>query len=720
MKDYSKLPYHPMMEDVVNVLRKRTQNEDPMFFRLMVSYYFSKIASMMRVNVEIADTQVLPVNMYCINLSPSGSGKGHSVNIIEEEVIGTFRHEFLDKTFPQKAAENLARVATRRAIKFNTDDDDELKRVEAEFADMGELLFSFDSATSAAVKQMRNKLLLAQAGSMNLEMDEIGSNLLGNGEVLNNLLELFDVGKIKQKLIKNTRDSIRSEDLWGNTPTNMFLFGTPVKLLDGGKTEDEFYDFLEIGYARRCFFGMVHFRKTRKGQTAQDIYDIYTDTASKQLLSHLSTQLGLLADPAGFGHTLKMRKDVSLELFEYRLHCQNIADSLSQYEEIRKAEISHRYFKVAKLAAVYAYIDREVYVTSKHLEYAIAMAESSGKAFELILNRERPYAKLANYIATIGRELTQTDLIEDLPFYKGSEAQKREMLTHAIAHGYKNNIYITRHIEDGIEFLSGKMTQETDLKKIIISYSNDIVMGYSHREVPFNQLHNLVNRPNLHWVNHKLKDGYRDEAHCVPGVNLVVLDVENSISVDTAKLLLKDFKYLLHTTKRHTDKDHRFRVLLPLSHLLELDAKDFKEFMQNIFDWLPFEVDTMTGQRSRKWLTHKGEYWYNDGELLDALQFVPKTKKADERKQVYTQLRSLDNLERWFIANTAEGNRNHSLLKFAYCLIDDGLDMTSVHSRVMSLNSKLPEPLEEAEVLSTVLVSANRKFLQKGNEIDDE
>jgi hypothetical protein len=45
MKDYVNLPFHPKMEKIVDILRKKTQNEDPVFFRLMVSYFFSKMAS---------------------------------------------------------------------------------------------------------------------------------------------------------------------------------------------------------------------------------------------------------------------------------------------------------------------------------------------------------------------------------------------------------------------------------------------------------------------------------------------------------------------------------------------------------------------------------------------------------------------------------------------------------------------------------------------------
>jgi len=710
MKDYSNLPFNPGMERLVEHLMDKTQNEDPQFFRLMVSYYYCKVASMMRCNVQFAQSQTIPVNMYAINMAPSGAGKGHSIGIIEEDVIGRFRTKFLEETFPQIAERNLNRIGIKRARKNQSDEAEEVTRAQMEFEEQGELLFSFDSGTSAAVKQMRVKLLLASAGSMNFEMDEMGSNLLGNAEILTTFLELYDMGKVKQKLIKNTRESIRSEDLFGTTPTNMMLFGTPTKLLNGSKTEDEFYDFLEVGYGRRCYFAFCRRRHTKVGQTAQDIYDIYNDTASKSFLAGLSDQMAQLADPVQFGQTLKMQKDVSMALFEYKLWCQTNADEMTEFEEIAKAELAHRYFKVAKLAGAYAFIDKATYVGMDHLENAIAMAEMSGVAFSMMMKRDRPHIKLAKYLSGTEREMTHSDLVEDLPFYKGSEQFKREMVNLATAYGYKNNIIIRRDMIDGIELLSGKTLPNTNLKEIVFSASQDITTGYTTYKKPFEKMHNLIIKDNYHWITHGVRDAYRDEAHIIEGFNLVCLDVENSVSIDTAKLLLKDFKYLLHTTKRHTETDQRFRVILPISHTLSLDGDDFKEFMNNIYDWLPFDVDRQTAQRSRKWLTNNGKHWYNDGQLLDALQFIPKTKKADEHQSLLAGQTNLSNLERWFINNTANGNRNHQLLKYAYALIDTGDDLNSINLKIMDLNRKLAKPLDETEVHQTVIASANKQY----------
>src|SRR5690606_25961738 len=109
-------------------------------------------------------------------------------------------------------------------------------------------------------------------------------------------------------------------------------------------------------------------------------------------------------------------------------------------------------------------------------------------AFESILTRDRPYAKLAKYIAAVGREVTQADLVEDLPFYPKAAGPQRDLMNIAIAYGYQNNIIIKRSFNDGIEFLRGETLRITDLDQMIISYSQDWALGYQNERQPFDKL----------------------------------------------------------------------------------------------------------------------------------------------------------------------------------------------------------------------------------------
>lgn len=705
MKAVSDMQFFPLQEELVNVLIKKTQNNNPLFFRVLVAYHLSKVASMMRVDIATLDRGNIPVNTYVIALSPSGTAKGFSSNIIEEHVINRFKEVFVTNTFPAIAIQNIDRLALKRQSSVISYEE-QLEKLTKEFDSLGPLVFSFDSGTSPAVKQMRHKLLMAGAGSINLEIDEIGSNLVGNIEVLNTFLELYDVGKIKQKLIKNTADNRRSEEIDGRTPTNMLLFGTPSKLLNGSQTENEFYSMLETGYARRCLFGYTKHVKKINELTPEQVFDLLTDTSSERALMSISHKLSNLADPINFGTRVQMTKDITLKLIEYKLMCEKRAEDFRDFEEIQKAEMSHRYYKALKLAGVYAFIDSSLGIQDKHLEAAIKLVEESGESFTQILTRPRIHERVAQYLASAKTEVTQVDLMEDLPFYRGSVAQRKDIMTQAIAWGYKNNIIIKMSYSDNIEFFKGESLDNTKLSEMVCSYSTDITTGYVADKAPWEELHKLVTASGYHYTAHHFIEGYRNSEKLIPGFNLVILDVDEGVSLSTAQMLLKDYKALFATTKRHTKQKNRFRIILPISHIVKLNSANYAKFMQNVFEWLPFDVDAQTKDSARKWEAFDGEYYYQEGEILDAMLFIPETKKQEEQQKKVVDLASLNNLERWFLLNNDIGNRSNTLIRYAYVLVDSGYSIEAIRNAIYSFNAKLKIPLPEDEINSTILISA--------------
>lgn len=708
MLAYDQMGYHPTAEKLVGILRDRTQRDDSLFFRIMIGYYFSLAASLMRCSINTPDRGEIPVNMYALNLAPSGYGKTLSSNLMEEEVLLRFRTQFLEYTFPLMAEANLPKLALKRANRKATDPDEELVRVTKEFESSGEMVFSFDSGTTPAVKQMRHKLLMADAGSMNLIMDEVAANLSANQEVFATFIELYDKGLTKQKLIKNSTDNRRSEEIIGKTPANLLMFGVPSRLLDGAKTEEDLMAMLDTGYARRCFFGYVRSSSKKKVRTAEQMFTDRTNKDNDIVIADLADRLENLADIINANKKLVISKETCILLNEYQLICEAKADLMAPHQEIMRSELQNRNFKVLKLAGAYAFMDDSPEITAGHIYNAIKLAEDSGEAFAQLLSRDKPWIKLAKYIAVVGQDVTQADLAEDLPFYKGGMGHKNEMLSLAIAYGYKNNIIIKKSFSDGIEFLRGETLKETDLSKMTLAYSTDFTTDYQNEFAPFDQLHKLTQAPGMHWVSHHLNGGYRNEENCIPGFNLVVIDVDGGVSMSTAKELLKNHKFLLYTTKRHTEEEHRFRIVMPANYTLAMDAKDYKEFMSNIYTWLPFKVDDQTNQRARKWMSNTGLYEYNDGDVLDVLPFIPKTSKNEARKQLLDSQQSMDNLERWILNNSGDGNRNNMLLRYAMLLVDAGFDFENVRSKVISLNDKMADKLTEAEIMATVMITASK------------
>lgn len=711
--DLTKVKDAPVIEEIVDVLCNKTQNTDRGFYKVEVAYFLAKMASAMRASIITKDRGKVPINIYALCLASSGFGKGHSVNIIENDLIKGFKRRFLDETMPSISEDHLTAMAQDRSIRNSTTEEVEMDILNAEYKRLGAYPFTFDSGTTPAVKQLRDKLLLANCGSINLQIDEIGSNLIGSIEVLNVFLELYDQGLVKQKLTKNTQDNIRSDDRDGSIPTNMLLFGTPVKLLDGGQTEDMFYSFLEVGYARRCLFGIGKLdKKALYSMDPAQIFARLTDPSNTAIVHKWSQHFFNLADPAKFNWQMTISDQTSINLIQYKSECERLADALPEHEEIKKAELSHRYFKALKLAGALAFVDESPEVTDTHLYQAIKLAEESGDAFGSILTREKAYMKLAKYIANSKSEVTHADLTEALPFYKSGVAARNEMMSLATAWGYKNCIVIKKSLVDGIEFFKGETLQQTNLDKMILSWSNDLAYNYQPEEGPWDQLKVLFQGTGLNWCNHRFKDGHRCNTEVLPGFNMIVVDVDGTTTINTVKELFKSYRYILYTTKRHqTEGKDRFRLVFPINYVLKLSVDEYKEFMNNIFKWLPFETDECANQASKKWSSYDGgQYFQNDGEILDALKFIPGTSRNDQYKKEMAKIEDLGNLERWFATQMSEGNRNNNMFKYGMALVDSGLTFEEVSSQIKKFNKQLSNPLPEEELEKSVLVTIAKKF----------
>ena len=715
--DLSKVNHNPCLEELTNLICRKTQNTDTNFFHVEVAYFLCKIAASMRAYIDSADRGQIPVNCYAICLAQSGYSKGYSVNIMEYDILSGFRKQFMIKTFNEVAEQNILDRAAAIAVANGDPDPSEVEeKLRASYEKAGNYVFTFDSGTGPAVKQMRNKLLLAGIGAINAQIDEVGSNLLNSPEVIATFLELFDQGRIKSKLIKNTTENVRDLDLDGKTPANMLLFGTPVKLFDGGTTEDYFYSMLDTGYARRCLFGLGGEvdKKAYYSKTAEEIYEALTEPRNKEITNKWNEYFISLAQKEMVDFRIELQRPEAIKLLEYRIECEKLADSLSPYEELQKAELNHRYFKALKLAGAYAFIDKSPLITETYLLQAIKLVEESGENFLKILHREKPYMKLAKYLSNASEELTHADLTEALPFYRSP--QKSELMALATAWGYKHNIIIKRSFSDGVEFFKGDTLEETNLDSLIVSYSTDFARDYKADYAPFDQLgSHLFQLEGMNWCNHHFSNEHRCTEDALPTFNMVVLDVDGEISLGVAESLLTEYCYIMYTTKRSTEEVNRFRIILPLKFTLNFSAEDYKAFMNNVLKWLPFKSDEAANQIAKKWSSHAGGELrvHKTDVLLDPTKFIPNTLRNESFLSKQKKITSLDNLERWFANQMEVGNRNNLFLKYALCLVDSGLEFDSIEAKVLSFNKKLKDKLPEEELQKTVLITAYNKYCER-------
>ena len=357
-------------------------------------------------------------------------------------------------------------------------------------------------------------------------------------------------------------------------------------------------------------------------------------------------------------------------------------------------------------------MDESPTIESIHLRQAIKVAEESGASFQKLLKRERNFVRLAKYIASSPDNLTHADLVEDLPYYPTSTTARKEMMDLAMAWGVGNHVVITKNTIQQVDFFSGSTLEETDLNNLAFSFSDHFAYDYEPQTQPMEKLEILLKQPDLHYANHSFEQGHRAEEKVIPGFNMLVVDVDGTIGLKAVQELLKDYTYITATTKRHTDEENRFRLIMPTNYRLNLNKEDYKEFMNSFLLWLPFESDPTANQRSKKWMTYEhSEVLINRGpQVIDVLPFIPKTKANGEYIQQIADLGNLENLDRWFLNNMEVGGRNNTLLNYAMMLKDAGMTYDQLEKKVLTLNKSSDAPLKQDEVYATVLKSVASKM----------
>jgi hypothetical protein len=416
-----------------------------------------------------------------------------------------------------------------------------------------------------------------------------------------------------------------------------------------------------------------------------------------------------------FNPVLQISEANSIYLIQYQMKCEAAADDMKDHMSIHKAEMIHRYYKAIKLAGAYTFADNSTEITQDHLDYAISIVEDSGEAFHTLMRKQGPYERLAHYLADCDNEVTHHELMEELPFYKGSEAQRKDLMTLAMSFGYRNNIIIKKRVLDDIEFFLGETLMETDLSSLTVSISKDIAYSFAVPDIkpPFDQLHKLTTADGYHYTAHAFVNGHRKSENVIPGFDLLILDCDGDVSISIVKVLLEDYTFLISTTKRHTEELNRFRLILPISHRIKLTTRDYSRFMENVFEWLPFPVDEAAKDISRKWESYPGHYEYNHGTTIDATMFIPETKRSDETKAQISAT-GVDNIERWFMAHTTKGNRANHLYRYGMVMIDANMALGDIVEKLETFNNSLETPLLEDQFRNSTIKSISKEFQKRG------
>ena len=158
---------------------------------------------------------------------------------------------------------------------------------------------------------------------------------------------------------------------------------------------------------------------------------------------------------------------------------------------------------------------------------------------------------------------------------------------------------------------------------------------YKNKNIKFEKLHRMVSSDYRQYSPFLFKDGTKkSENWNNENQNILILDIDDGLTIDKAKEIFKGFKYFICTTKSHQKEKKglvcdRFRIILPIIN--NPIGDDYFYYMRNLekmFSFIDVQVNTKTGAFLG---FAKCEYWYNNGDLFDMDILRPVSIKKVEK-----------------------------------------------------------------------------------------
>jgi hypothetical protein len=160
---------------------------------------------------------------------------------------------------------------------------------------------------------------------------------------------------------------------------------------------------------------------------------------------------------------------------------------------------------------------------------------------------------------------------------------------------------------------------------------------------------------------------------------LLALDIDQGMTIEEAKQQLKDFWHVIAPTKRHTEENQRFRVILkPYEPIFCPDV--YQATIKQI--GVALGADAQGFDLSRKWRPSKFIHSINQGQSV-SLTMPEKPKSTRKRKKK-------DPFLFWYVeevlqGNVAEGQRNQMLFKTACNLLEVYQDADKVRQLIETI-----------------------------------
>ena len=649
-------------------------------------------------------TKYIIPNFMSIVLGAPGIGKDFSLELTSEPYQGMF------DSF----------IARAEAFIMNPNNRNERNELEKRYIKISNI-YQTVSSSGQALQKSAQVISDLGFGSVNVTTTELGDDLGQIGEIFTKLKQAYDSGVSEgASIVSDGGDNYFTVK---NIAYNSMLMGSPAKFVLKPQLKDDLLSHYVSGVARRFF--IFHNDDFRKSENRNQYFEQMLDTE----ITHVQNFFHELRSHINHTREIVLPPDVRKYLVDWDIEKEIMRENS---ESLISDDIGSPR-KIERLAGIIAMLDLSDTITFEHMQYAIDYSSRVDTTAEESVKIKPTYEQIYDLLAKRGF-VSRTELIKEIRGLNMRTLDDEMSLATEFANELGNSILEKQY--DGIVKYRLEILTETKLNGIIISTNDDprptIAINWKRKQGAFEGLHKIV-CSNLRYSAGTFENGHITDKNYLPEQNLIIIDVDDGLSIEDTKNLFKGTKYLIATTKSHQIEKNgivcdRFRLILPTISKFHLKPTVYAETYLNILSSLGMSAADTKCQNASRWYygVEDAKYWYNpdpDAEMIDIRPFIKDSSenhtgasnvdkfiassRADGLSHGEDQAR-LDGAYRWFLSRTTTGTRNDMIFSFG-CMVKEQYQSVSYESEVRKFNSMISDSLRESEI-ATILNSISRRI----------
>ncbi len=684
----------------------------------------------------------IPVNVYAINISPSGSSKDMSMNL-STEILSDAEKVITDQRLidMENKAKRVATKKNREAIKKEKPD---IKEEDIVDSDSGwELMLKPISAidmkgatSEGLLAELANVEKSGDIGNLFMKISELATELRSNTNLDRTIMvvsELFDAGQVAADVVKTAELKVAAIEGIG---ISMLAHTSPSAFITDPKLVEKLKTIIGTYMGRRAFFLITSLNDATASIEISD--DLESEATLRRSNLHKHTDLAdeiskhainmvsrlLLKDEHNNRLTLsdgaaKLYSMYYLLNTKYRRLAYMLDEGFNS--EGLLPEIAGRHWRASKLAGIWSLMEGESVISTKTMANAIYFTELTGRGLRKILALIdlQPFERFVKatttgeigksirfdtllkqkYVHSIRKDVVQTFLVAVNSALKG---------TVLCTPDFEKNIINIKSIEQstGEYGTSTIKFNKTDSKE----YRKDkSFKGFKHIKHKLSDLVTLL-KGDFAYSPFEFKDGMRSNDNIISETNYIVFDVDESeIPMEIwHETYLSGTSHIISTTSDSTNK-HKFRLLLPIAQKIGSDKNVYKYVLNRIADELMLTIDPQSTVLSQPIFSYNGAVVLDNlkenikpMDISDILQdaavnvravdYSTTLTKAEQKKEQGAMKHDFEDTFA-FAINAKDGMGSITLFGAVMKMKRAGLDDTSIEALMHRINGSWSQPM---------------------------